>query len=1457
MLLALAACTAWATPVATGESDFFVAPAPGQEIPPPPGADARDAAAVADAWARRNRARTGLARQGADLEVTEVERARGGVRVVRMQQEVRGIPVLGAQTVVSVQGDGDIAAVTGERLGGPTPDLAPRITPSRARDIAVADAAARYGVSPAALRATTPTRVIFEPGLFGAPSPERSFLGWRLQVTAHDADVHDMVIVHADQGYSTFIPLQAHARERLVCDGGNVRGRDVPCTAGVAERTEGAAATGDTQVDNAYTYLGGVITYFNTVFGRNSYDGLGTAVPATVRGCYATDATCPLVNAGWRTNHMVLGDGWATDDMVAHEFVHGVTQTTANLYYWYQSGAINESMSDVFGEFSDLTDGVGGDLTANRWRFGEDLATGYIRSLSNPTIFGHPDRTGSASYRTTEDDNGGVHRNSGVGNKAASLITDGGTFNGRSVTGIGQVKAQQIYYRALSTLLRSGSDYQDLRVALGSACQALIGSYGITAANCTQVDNATLATEMHLVPALAPGAQATVCSALQEPTYQNGVRDDIETWTGGITAVSATGTVNDYMFRPDWYAAGGTRSLRLSALAQALDGAWEWHNLTGIVVPTNAYLSFDHAYWLEEGVDGVVVEYSVRTNGVWGGWNDAMGLVNSGYLPSSISAGSGTALAGRQAFTGISRGWGSSRLNLSSLAGRTVKFRFRMVTNATTAGQGWFLDNLAVYQCGGGDTVQPITSLTSSPAASIRSTSATFAFTSNEAGSTFQCAMDAGAFTACTSPITYRNLAQGSHQFLVRATDLAGNYDWTPEVSAFTVDTTPPDTTLLSGPPAAQSATSATITFSSPDGSATFQCARGSEAYAPCTSPRTWTGLTDGTHILRVQAVDAAGNVDSTPPSATVRVDTVAPTATFTSVPGAYLRATSASLAMTSNEVATGATFQCRLDAAASFTACTSPVSLTGLSQGTHTLAVRAVDAAGNVGVAASTSFTVDTVPPDTTIATGPGPWINVTSATVPFSATEAGSTVQCQLDDAAYGTCTSPSAFTDLDEGAHIVRVRATDPAGNTDSSPASRTFRVDLTNPDTRLLSAPEPVINSTSASIAFEPVDPADTQADCRRDAGAWGACTSPFTVTGLSDGTHTLGARARDSATNVDLDPVWVTFVVDRIEPTTTITSGPSGAVSSPDATFGFASAEAGVTFECALDADPYTGCDAPFVVPDIVDGTHQFYVRATDAAGNTDSTPASRSFTVDTTEPTTTITAEPEPSILGAAADVEMTADEPVARFECALDGAAFATCSSPHSFTGMALGDHELRVRAVDLVGNVESSPQVVYVTREAPQPPEPEPPADDPGAGDETPGPDDPSDPSPVVDPPSRPGGQQQTASPWPVTAPAQATGLQAELARAQAALAAALSRCARGPVAQRRRCAARARAAHAYAVARARAGAARSAARARCAAGPAPARPACTRRADAAYARAMAQAARARATALRRAGR
>ena len=202
--------------------------------------------------------------------------------------------------------------------------------------------------------------------------------------------------------------------------------------------------------------------YFLNTFGRNSFDDNGGKMIA-----YA-HFDDQWFNASWDGTRMRFGDGTSNStplvslDVVAHELTHGVTDYTADLIYQDESGALNESFSDIFGtavEFYTLG-------TNANWFQGEGATR--LRSLSNPNQYGQPDTYRGDYWYTGTEDGGGVHTNSGVQNLWYYLLTEGGSGvndNGYSysVTGLGIEQASQIAYRNLSTYLVPSSGYSDAR----------------------------------------------------------------------------------------------------------------------------------------------------------------------------------------------------------------------------------------------------------------------------------------------------------------------------------------------------------------------------------------------------------------------------------------------------------------------------------------------------------------------------------------------------------------------------------------------------------------------------------------------------------------------------------------------------------------------------------------------------------------------------------------------------------------------------------------------------------------------------------------------------------------------------------------------------------------------------------------------------------------------------------
>jgi bacillolysin len=636
----------------------------------------------------------GLSDQASELVVMKAYSTEGNRSVVRFQQQYQGVLVVGGELIVQLTGANDVLSVSGEILPDIQLDVTASVDAAAAQQVALDTVAKQYGVGVETLVASQPALWIYNPALLGDPQTRITSLVWRMDVNPTGLlPLRELVLVEAQRGIVVLHFNQVDdARNRQTYDAGETSG--LP---GTLVRSEGQGATGDPDTDGAHDYAGSTYDFFMNYHGRDSIDGAGMTIISTVH--FYDSGTCP--NAFWNGSQMVYCDGFPqADDVVGHEMNHGVTNLESNLFYFMQSGAINESFSDLWGEFVDLTNGLGNDTPAVRWQIGEDEPNyGTLRNMQDPTLFDNPDRMTSSLYWCATSDRGGVHTNSGVNNKAAYLMTDGGSFNGYTITGLGITKVAKIYYEVQTNLFSTASDYQDLYDGLQQACTNLIGTAGITAADCAEVTKVVNATEMNQQPASCAAPEAPVCAAGQ--TVANLYFDNMENPSSGNWALSDT---NIWGYLADTYSYGRYALYGADADYTSDTNAAMTANVT---LPAGTpYMRFKHAYVFETGYDGGVVEYSTNSGSTW---NDAAALFSENGYNGTLSGGP---LSGRGAYTGVGRGYGSSRLNLSSLAGQAVRFRFRIGTDSGNGSWGWFIDDMQIYTCGAGITSTPTRTIT-------------------------------------------------------------------------------------------------------------------------------------------------------------------------------------------------------------------------------------------------------------------------------------------------------------------------------------------------------------------------------------------------------------------------------------------------------------------------------------------------------------------------------------------------------------------------------------------------------------------------------------------------------------------------------------------------------------------------------------------------------------------------
>jgi Ca2+-binding RTX toxin-like protein len=615
------------------------------------------------------------------------------------------------------------------------------------------------------------------------------------------------------------------------------------------------------------------------------------------------------------------------------------------------------------------------------------------------------------------------------------------------------------------------------------------------------------------------------------------------------------------------------------------------------------------------------------------------------------------------------------------------------------------------------DRTPPDTLIDTGPAAgeAISGVTAAFTYHSTEAGSTFECKLDSGAFAPCAAAgFTTPTLAAGSHTFSVRAKDQVGNVDGSPASRSFFSGA--PDTAIDSGPSGLIATRTPSFTYHSTIAGSTFACSVDGGAFASCPATGfTTAALGDGPHTFAVRAT-TSGVTDPTPATRSFTVDATAPDTLIDTGPAAGEAISGVTAAFTYHSTEAGSTFECKLDSGAFAPCAAAGFTTPTLAAGSHTFSVRAKDQVGNVdGSPASRSFFSGA--PDTAIDSGPSGLIATRTPSFTYHSTIAGSTFACSVDGGAFASCPATGFTTAaLGDGPHTFAVRATT-SGVTDPTPATRSFTVDATAPQTTIEFGTEGLVGSEIADFVYSSDDP-EAHFECKLDGTSFAACDpEEFESQPLPDGPHSFAVRAIDAIGNVDPTPANREFTIDATSPTVKIESGPEGPTAIPRPTFTFA-ATGGGTLSCAIEAEgsereepAYRSCagassDQP--ATPLPDGTYTFFVHTIDAAENEDLD--SRSFTIDTVAPQTTIDSGPAAITDDPRPSFAFSADEPGASFRCRFDAEAFRPCSGPDATdtpaTSLADGAHSFEVKATDVAGNADPTPAVrsFTVETEAPQ---------------------------------------------------------------------------------------------------------------------------------------------------------
>ena len=352
----------------------------------------------ATAGSRRPRGRRplrgllGVSNAGTQLRYAQATTDALGQRHVRFDQLAGDVPVYdGAVTVHLARGDALTGFTAGVSRATSGAASQPSVSADQARERRPRPGSRRQARAGAeALRLHR--RAVRQP-------PGHAGLGRRRDL--HDAADRKLVFVDAVSGQvADALDRTEFAKNRTIY---NANGST---TTGSFARGEGDPATGNRDVDAAYDWTGATYDYYASNFGRDSYDGAGAELVSFVHYGVGYE------NAFWDGAEMVYGDGFAVNDVTAHELTHAVTERTAGLEYQDQPGALNESISDQ----------AGWDVDPGDSTMGEDLPIGAIRDMRNPGAFGQP--ATASQYVCTGSDNGGVHTNSGIPNKVYANLVD-------------------------------------------------------------------------------------------------------------------------------------------------------------------------------------------------------------------------------------------------------------------------------------------------------------------------------------------------------------------------------------------------------------------------------------------------------------------------------------------------------------------------------------------------------------------------------------------------------------------------------------------------------------------------------------------------------------------------------------------------------------------------------------------------------------------------------------------------------------------------------------------------------------------------------------------------------------------------------------------------------------------------------------------------------------------------
>ncbi len=641
-----------------------------------------------------------------DYQVKRVEIDQLKMAHTHVQQVVGGVPVWEGEAIVHLKSDGALSSITNELKE----TIAVDTTPNFSKEDALRLARRMYRGSKAITDPPTVDLWIYR-------GDDRDHLAYRVEMPRLDGTRHTAIPVifidaHTGEKVFEYNNLQTGSGNSLYSGtvtigtssaGGtfymedtgrrlgtfnmNNTGNTSTGTGGTQSRYTGTddvwSATAERAGVDAHYGAEKTYDYYLNIHGRSGING--SQGPGTTTA--GANSSISLVssrvhfgsnynNAFWYQNKMTYGDGNGTTfsplvtlDIAGHEMTHGVTQFSANLTYSKESGALNESMSDIMGAMVELY-ARGGAPTSDTWKIGEQAYTpgtagDALRYMDNPSAGGDPDHYSVRDYPdpctpSQFNDNCGVHTNSGISNIAYYLLAAGGTHprSGIAVTGIGSTDAAKIFYRALTVYMTSSTNFAGARTATLNAATDLFG------ASSTQY-NSTATTWCSVGVGSCPGPTPTPTPTVTPtPTPTPGSNLIVNGGFEGSESPWVRSGSGAFYIANGNYPHSGTGYIYFG-----VNNSVSGQNYQTVSIPTTA--SGTLTFWLN------VTSSETTTTTVYD------------RLFVEVRNTSGTLLATLATYSNLNKGtagvYSQKSLNMSAYAGQTVRVQFRTTTDFSLA----------------------------------------------------------------------------------------------------------------------------------------------------------------------------------------------------------------------------------------------------------------------------------------------------------------------------------------------------------------------------------------------------------------------------------------------------------------------------------------------------------------------------------------------------------------------------------------------------------------------------------------------------------------------------------------------------------------------------------------------------------------------------------------------------